>query len=148
MDNKQTRQDDQQRATRSDIWLTHAATDDAKRAWLNTPSKMATGHAARQRDSIRKPTPCHVLVRVGSSHVIADQVHDLSLTGAFVEMDTTGLAMGDFVEVVIGFVYDQRQVEHMITAEVMRIEPQGVGLKFGAYGNHTYTDLVNLLYTR
>jgi hypothetical protein len=148
MDKKRITKDDQQDATQADIWLTHAATDDAKRAWLNTPSKMVTGHAARQRVSIRKPIACHILVRVGASHVIAEKVHDISLTGAFLEMDPAGLAMGDFVEVVIGFVYDQRQIEHLITAEIMRIEPEGVGLKFGAYDNRTYTDLVNLLYTK
>ena len=90
--------------------------------------------------------PCAILVKTGSSYVIARKIHDISLVGAFVEMDTTGLTAGSLVELVIGFAYNQRQIEHQISAEVVRIEAEGVGFRFCAYGNRTYTDLVNLLY--
>jgi hypothetical protein len=146
MDKKRTTNDAQQRATRADVWLTRAASDNAKRAYFNTPSKIAAGHVARQRVNIRKPIPCNILVKVGSSYIVAQNVHDISLDGAFVEMNPASLAKGDFVDVVIEFVYKQRQIEHQISAEVMRLEPEGVGLKFGAYDNRTYTDLVYLLY--
>jgi hypothetical protein len=147
MDKKQTSNGARQGTGREDIWLTRATSDAAKRAYFNTPTTPATGKAISQRGSIRKPISCTLLVRAGSSYLIARKVHDISLAGAFVEMDTTNMATGDFVEVTIEFVYNQRQVEHTLAAEVMRIEPAGVGLKFGAYGNRTYTDLVNLLYT-
>jgi hypothetical protein len=146
MEKKRTTNDDRQAAAPADVWLTRAVSEDAKRVYFNTPSKIATGKVTRQRASIRKPIPCNILVKVGSSYIVAQNVHDISLDGAFVEMNPASLAKGDFVDVVIEFVYNQRQVEHQISAEVMRLEPEGVGLKFGAYGNRTYTDLVNLLY--
>lgn len=147
MDKKQTTNDARPGVGREEIWLTRATTDDAKRAYFNTPTKPATGSVTSQRASIRKPLSCTLLVRVGSSYLIARKVHDISLAGAFVEMDIANLTTGDFVDVTIEFVYHQRQVEHTLAAEVMRIEPAGVGLKFGTYSNRTYTDLVNLLYT-
>ena len=146
MDNKRTTQDHPQWVARVDVWLTRAANDDAERVDFNMPSKITTGNATRQRVSIRKPIPCNILVRVGSSYTIARKVHDISLVGAFVEMDTTGLAVGGIVELVIGFAYNQRQIEHPISAEVVRVETEGVGFRFCTYGDRTYTDLVNLLY--
>ena len=146
MDNKRTTPDDQSGAIRADVWLTRAGADDATRGYRDIPSKQSAGTSFRQRVSIRKPMPCSILVKTGSSYVIARKIHDISLVGAFVEMDTTGLAAGNLVELVIGFAYNQRQIEHQISAEVVRVETEGVGFRFCAYGNRTYTDLVNLLY--
>lgn len=146
MDKKRATPDDQPGAIRADVWLTRAGADDATRGHHDIPSKQPAGASFRQRVSIRKPTPCSILVKTGSSYVIARKIHDISLVGAFVEMDTTGLAAGNLVELVIGFAYNQRQIEHQISAEVVRVETEGVGFRFCAYGNRTYTDLVNLLY--
>jgi hypothetical protein len=146
MDKKRTTQDHPQWVTRVDVWLTRAANDDAERVDFNMPSKIATGNATRQRVSIRKPIPCNILVRVGPSYIIARKVHDISLVGAFVEMDTTDLAEGGIVELVIGFAYNQRPIEHQISAEVVRVEAEGAGFRFCTYDDRTYTDLVNLLY--
>jgi hypothetical protein len=146
MEKKRTTNDNPQAGTRPDIWLTHAASDDAKRAYFNAPAKQGTGNASRQRASIRKPIPCNILIRVGSTCILARKVHDISLVGAFVDMDTAGLMEGEIVEVVIGFVYNQRQIEHQISAEVVRVDTGGVGFRFCTYANRTYTDLVNLLY--
>lgn len=137
MDNKRATPDRQQGAIQDDVWLTRAVAD-ATHDDHDTSS--------RQRVSIRKSIPCNMLVRVGSSYVIARRIHDISLVGAFVDMDTAGLAVGDLVEVVIGFAYNQRQIEHQISAEVVRVETDGAGFRFCTYGNRTYTDLVNLLY--
>lgn len=137
MDNKRATPDRQQGAIQDDAWLTRAVAD-ATRDYHDISS--------RQRVSIRKSIPCNMLVRIGSSYVIASRIHDISLAGAFVDMDTAGLAVGDLVEVVIGFAYNQRQIEHQISAEVVRVETDGAGFRFCTYGNRTYTDLVNLLY--
>jgi hypothetical protein len=148
MDNKRATPDRQQGAIQADVWLTRAVTD-ANRGDHDISSKQPARVSARQRVSIRKSMPCTILVRTGSSHVLARKIHDISLVGAFVDMDGTGLAAGDLVELVIGFTYNnQRQIEHQISAEVVRVETDGVGFRFCAYGNHTYTDLVNLLYAR
>ncbi len=136
MDNKRTTTGDRQGTAQAEIWLTRAAVVDA------TPADSAL----RKRVSIRRSMPCHILVKVGTSYVIARKVHDVSLVGAFVEMDTTGLTKGDSVEVVIGFAYNQSQIEHQISAEVVRVETEGAGFRFCAFGNRTYTDLVNFLY--
>ena len=49
---------------------------------------------------------------------------------------------------MISFGYQGHQIEHLIPAVVVRIQPQGVGLKFDRYSEKAYTDLVNLLYTK
>jgi PilZ domain len=139
MDNKRSTPDRQQVAIQDDVWLTRAVAD---------ATRDDHDASSRQRVSIRKSIPCNMLVRVGSSYVIARRIHDISLVGAFVDMDTAGLAVGDLVEVVIGFVYNQRQIEHQISAEVVRVETDGAGFRFCTYCNRTYTDLVNLLYAQ
>ncbi len=145
MGKKRVVPDDQPGAVRAD-WLTRAGADDVARGYHDVPAKHSAGSSRRQRVSIRKPTPCNILVKTGSSYVIARKIHDISLVGAFVEMDTTGLAVGNLVDLVIGFAYNQRQIDHQIPAEVVRVETEGVGFRFCTYGNRTYTDLVNLLY--
>jgi hypothetical protein len=101
----------------------------------------------RQRASIRKALPCTLHVRIGASHILTQSVHDLSLTGVFVQTDPTGVAIGDRAEVLIGFVdHGGRPREHRIGAEVVRVQPRGIGLRFDQYGNRAYTDLVNYLY--
>jgi len=144
MDKKRAVPDDQPGAIRTDVWLTRAVADDT--GYHDIPSKQSAGTSFMQRASIRKPMPCNIFVKIGSSYVIARKIHDISLVGAFVEMDTTDLVMGNLVELVIGFAYNQRQIEHQISAEVMRVETEGVGFRFCTYGNRTYTDLVNFLY--
>ena len=88
-----------------------------------------------------------MMVNTGPSFVLACKVCDISLAGAFVEMDPAGLVPGDIVDIVIDFDFGSHQTEHQMSAEISRVENQGVGLKFNAYGDRTYTDLVNLLYT-
>jgi hypothetical protein len=146
MDKKRTTNDDRQGTLQADVWRARAVAVDATPAYFNSPPKISADSTLRKRVSIRKSMPCNILVRIGSSYVIARKIHDISLVGAFVEMDTTGLVEGDLVEVVIGFAYIQRQIEHQIAAEVVRVETEGVGFRFCTYGNRTYTDLVNLLY--
>jgi len=145
MDKKRASSEDRQAAVRTGAWPT-PATGETTRERHDTPARRSADTALRQRVSIRKPMPCNILVKVGSAFVIARKIHDISMVGAFVEMDTTDLAVGDIVEVVIGASYNQRQIEHQLSAEIVRIEAQGVGIRFGAYGNRTYTDLVNFLY--
>ena len=145
MDKKRATSDDRQAAIRTGAWPT-PATGETTRDRHDMPARRSAGASLRQRVSIRKPMPCSILVKAGSAFVIARKIHDISMVGAFVEMDTTDLAVGDIVEVVIGASYNQRQIEHQISAEIVRIEAGGVGIRFRAYDNRTYTDLVNFLY--
>ena len=107
------------------------------------------GVASRsQRESPRRAPPCNALVRNGSAYVIADVIHDMSLSGLSVELDSAGMTIGDPVEVMLEFSDSRGTINLQLSAEVVRVDPRGVGLRFCAYGDQTYTDLVNLIYTR
>lgn len=123
--------------TRADIWLTRSAFQ-----------KPAIDTSLHQRGSIRKAPACDIFIKSGTSYVIAKKIHNLSVDGVFVEIDPIGMLEGDRAEVMISFSYRGHQIEHLIPADVVRVQPQGVGLKFGRYSDRTYTDLVNLLYTK
>lgn len=100
------------------------------------------------RDSIRRPLNLEVLVNHGLTYSTPWHVRDLSLTGAFVEMDASDLPEGSYVEVVLRYRYKGRPKEHRVPATVTRLEERGMALTFGDYGDDTYTDLANLLYAR
>jgi hypothetical protein len=98
------------------------------------------------RHSVRRPFGVEALVNHGLSYSTPWRVRDLSLTGAFVEMDATQLPQGENVEFVLRYRYKNQSVEHRIPATVMRAAPDGVALTFGRYDDQTYTDLANLLF--
>lgn len=114
----------------------------------DVPRVSGAVHTHSQRVSPRKTLPCTVLVNIGGTYVIARTIHDISLVGAFIEIDSTDLAVGGIVDVVMEFDDRERTTDIQLSAEVARIDEQGVGLRFHAYGDRTYTDLVNLLYAR
>lgn len=137
MDRKRLTPSNAQSGARADIWLTRSA-------FQKSPIDMSL----HQRGSIRKTPACDIFIKAGKSYVIAKKIHDLSVDGVFVEIEPIGMLEGDRAEVMISFAYHGKQVEHLIPADVVRIQPDGVGLKFGRYSDRTYTDLVNLLYTK
>lgn len=137
MDRKRLTPNEPRPDTRADIWLTRSAFQ-----------KPAVDTSLHQRGSIRKAPACDIFIKSGTSYVIAKKIHDLSVDGVFVEIDPIGMLEGDRAEVMISFSYRGHQIEHLIPADVVRIQAQGVGLKFGRYSDKTYTDLVNLLYTK
>jgi hemolysin activation/secretion protein len=98
------------------------------------------------RHSVRRPFGVEALVNHGLSYSTPWRVRDLSLTGAFVEMDATQLPQGENVEFVLRYRYKNQSVEHRIPATVMRAASDGVALTFGRYDDQTYTDLANLLF--
>ena len=104
--------------------------------------------ARSQRESPRRAPSCSALISSGSSYQIPQAVHDVSLDGLFVELEHTGMVLGDMVEVVLEFDGSGGTVDLQLSAEVTRVERNGVGLRFCHYGNQAYTDLVNLLYAR
>lgn len=95
---------------------------------------------------LRKKIPYVALINYGLTYSVPRHVHDLSPSGALVEMDATDLKEGASVEFVLRFHYKGRSVEHRIPARVVRISTAGAALKFGEYSDAAYTDLVNLLY--
>jgi PilZ domain-containing protein len=103
------------------------------------------GFNAEPRHSIRRPVNLDVVVNHGMTFSVPSQVRNLSLTGAFVEMDAAHLPVGAFVEIVLRYHYDGKAIVHRLPATVARIEERGIGLSFDRYDDDTYTDLSNLL---
>lgn len=145
MEKKRTIQDIQS-SPHNEVWLARAAAEGAQPNFLegSPPSRMNTSKHARV--SIRRAIPCTILVNFGTTYAIASNIFDISLTGAYVDLDAAGTQLGDAVEVVISFAYQEKQIEHRIPARIVRLQSEGVGLKFEEYDDQTYTDLVNLLY--
>lgn len=146
------RKPDSDRGARSDTPSSPASTP---------PTRAPTGHDSTgvprvsggrvshgQRESPRRALPCNVLINAGGAYLIAHAIHDISLVGVFVELDSAGLVLGDLVDVVLEFSDPPRTIDIQLSAEVVRIDRAGVGLRFCDYSDQTYTDLVNLLYTR
>ena len=127
------------------VWLARAASDNAAPGLPVDPQNRAST-SLHERESIRRSVPCSILVNFGATYAIASNILDISLSGAYVELVASGLQLGDAVEVVLGFSYQAKQIELRIPATIVRLQSGGVGLKFVTYDNHTYTDLVNLLY--
>lgn len=125
----------------------HQAADPVTGSYPDTPRVSGAVLSHSQRVSPRKALPCSVLLYNGTAYVIARAIHDVSLVGAFVEIDTADLALGSIVDVVMEFSAGEHTVDLQLSAEIVRTDEQGVGLRFCAYGDQTYTDLVNLLYT-
>ncbi len=98
------------------------------------------------RHSVRRPYGLEALVNHGMTYSTPWRVRDLSLTGAFVEMDPLQLPEGSDVEFVLRYRYQGKSFEHRMPATVTRVHPDGVGLTFGQYDDDTYTQLTNLLY--
>lgn len=140
MERKRTSPGSEQAGISNDVWLARAVTA------YEGSSRTRADASLRERVSIRKSFPCHILVNFGTTYAIASNIRDVSLTGAFVSLDTAGVQEGDAVEVMIAFEYKGRQIEHRIPATIARVQHQGIGLKFDQYEDQTYTDLVNFLY--
>ena len=113
--------------------------------WLRRPP--ATDDGISGRASPRRSPNLQVLVNHGLTYSIPSQVRDLSLDGAFIEMNTDPFPESSYLEVVLRYHYKGRNVELRLPAVVARVEGRGMAVRFGGYDDQTYTDLANLLYT-
>lgn len=114
--------------------------------WLRRASDGAAPRRPAPRHSLRRPLNMEALVNHGLTYSSPWPVRDLSLTGAFVEMDAGQLSDGTYVEFVLRYRYLGKLIEHRIPASVARVQADGVALIFGEFDDQTYTDLANLLY--
>lgn len=99
----------------------------------------------KYRASVRTEVPLQVFIHYESKRTPATKVRDLSTEGAFIEMSPEELPEGAHVETVLCFQMEGKPVEYRLSARVVRVTDDGVGLKFDSYDDETYTRLVNLL---
>lgn len=100
-----------------------------------------------QRVSIRKKIPLNILINHDLTYSERWKIRDLSLNGALVEMDRGDLAPGTPIEAVIALKDRDEYDSHRLPAEVVRVDHNGVAVRFRNYDNRAYTALVNLLYS-
>ena len=100
------------------------------------------------RHSLRRQTRLDILVNYGMTYSVPWQVRDLSMDGAFIEIENGPLPETTYMEIVLRYSYKERNIELRIPATVARVVGQGMALKFGYYDDQTYTDLANLLYAQ
>jgi hypothetical protein len=114
--------------------------------WLTRAMSARTASKPRPRHSVRRALTLEALLNHGMTYSVPWRVRDLSLTGAFVEIDAAHLPEGSYVEFVLRYNYEEKAIELRIPATVARIQKDGAALIFNAYDDDTYTRLTNLLY--
>ena len=129
-----------------DFWLTRAVR--AQRAETGPEGAATTTHSQEPhlRHSLRRDRPIDALINYGMTYSGLQHVHDLSTTGALVEMRNTNLEVGTQVEFVLRYRYEDQPKELRLPATIKRVSEDGVASEFGGYDDSAYTDLVNLLY--
>ena len=136
-------------ATLSDaVWIGRALPQSSGQVWPPKPPVRDHSKDPHLRTSLRAELPYEAIINYGTTYSGAWRVRDMSMSGAYVEMDVGDLQEGTAVEFVLRYYYKGDPVEHRLPATAMRIQQSGVALKFGRYDDETYTQLINLLYAR
>ncbi|MHB1141090.1 MAG: PilZ domain-containing protein [Sulfuricaulis sp.] len=102
---------------------------------------------AEQRHSIRKKISLNIVVNHDLAYSERWKVRDLSLSGARLEAARNGLLPGTPVEAVLTLKEHDGYGLHRVPADVVRVDRDGVALRFRRYDDRTYTALVNFLYS-
>jgi hypothetical protein len=125
----------------------HTATEAAEQFfWISRAASMRAANPPRH--SLRRRADLEVLVNHGLTYSMPWHVRDLSLDGAFIEMEAGPLPEATYLELVLRYRYKDRDIELRLPATVSRMVGHGMALRFGYYDDQTYTDLANLLYAR
>ena len=74
------------------------------------------------------------------------QVRSISASGVFAHARETALDVGAAVEIVLPKKRSHGPPTLRIPATVVRLEQDGVALRFGRYDSTVYTDLIDLIY--
>ncbi|HEX9627423.1 MAG TPA: PilZ domain-containing protein [Acidiferrobacterales bacterium] len=98
----------------------------------------------------RVALPAEVLYKAviddGSSQHLVWKIRDMSMTGAYVEMDVSQLHEGKVVELLLRYSFRGRMIQHRLPAKVVRIQLNGAGLRLSYLEPQTFRDLLALLY--
>jgi hypothetical protein len=100
----------------------------------------------KYRAAVRTEIPIQVLINYDFNYSQVKEVRDLSTEGAFVTTSNREIPEGARVEAVLRYRAKGKTLEHRLPADVVRVDHDGVALKFGRYDDDTYTELVNLIY--
>lgn len=100
-----------------------------------------------KRTSIRKRISLNVLINHDLAYSKRWKIRDLSLSGALLEISNDEFLPGTPIEAVILMKEQEQSDLYRLPAEVVRMNREGLALRFGNYDNKTYTALVNLLYS-
>ena len=101
---------------------------------------------AEQRHSIRRKISLNIVINHDLAYSERWKVRDLSLSGARLEAARNGLSPGTPVEAVLTLKEQDGYGLHRVPADVVRVDRDGVALRFRRYDDRTYTALVNFLY--
>lgn len=117
---------------------------DLTQNWL---ARMVTDKLgeADQRRSQRSSIP--IVVTLGQCLTCFGNwpVRNLSLDGAFLEGSLDGMSVGTLLDMAFRYAPKGVQVMRYLPARVVRVEPDGVAVKFGKYGQVVHADLMTLL---
>jgi hypothetical protein len=112
--------------------------------WISRASTAQT-----PRGSLRRHPDLEVKIHQGLGYTAMCRVRDLSMDGAFVEIQVGPLPqLSRHIEMVLLCSYKDQDIELRLPATVTRVTGRGVALRFGYYDDRTYTDLANLLYAQ
>lgn len=98
-----------------------------------------------QRRSRRRPIPMVVTLGQCLSCFGKWPVRNLSLDGAFLEGSLDRVHVGTLLDVAFRYAPKGVAVMRYVPARVVRVEPDGVAVKFGKYGRMVHADLMTLL---
>ncbi len=113
-------------------WLARIITDR-----LSQPDK---------RRSPRKSVPIEVTLGQCLTCFGKWPIRNLSLDGAFLEGSLDGIAVGTLLDVAFRYAPKGAPIMRYVPARVVRVEAEGVAIRFGRYGQVVYTDLMALLH--
>jgi len=75
------------------------------------------------------------------------RLRDISLDGAFVEVKDFGVAVGTDVDLVLKVRSGQDHSHCRLSATILRVEEDGVAIKFHDLDNRSYQVLFDIVYT-
>jgi hypothetical protein len=110
------------------------------------PHSTGALHNRDARNSPRQPLALDARIVVGDTAALTGRVRNISASGVFVHGAGAAPAIGTAVEVVLRWRGKNGEQALRLPASVVRVEPDGVALRFGRYDSVAYTALIDLVY--
>ncbi len=98
------------------------------------------------RQSPRRRLALAAQISVGSNQSIAGQIDNISASGAFVRGHGVTPELGAVVQLELQCYRQGKPLTLRMSATVVRVEADGVALRFGRYDSIVYTELIDMIY--